>query len=303
MGWLTFWRGVKAGIKNFFRNGWLSIATISVIVLTLVIINIILSITLVSKKTLEDIQNKIDVSVYLKAESPEDEVQAFLAEVNNIPGVKDVEFTSKEEALKSFKEKHSEDDVIMSSLEEVGNPLQPSMSIKMEDPDKFQEVLDQVNGSKYQNLIGDVDYYAGKKSVIERLNSIISTVKKAGAIIITVFVLIAILVTFNSIRLTMYTYQREVDVMKLVGASHWFIRLPFLVEGILYGFFAAWVALFLFYPIIYFVSPYLTSSISTLDIIDFLNTYSIGIIVLQLGIGMILGLISSFLAIRRYLKV
>jgi len=303
MGWLTFWRGVKAGIKNFFRNGWLSIATISVIVLTLVFINIILSITLVSKKTLEDIQNKIDVSVYLKAESPEDEVQAFLAEVNNIPGVKDVEFTSKEEALKSFKEKHSEDDVIMSSLEEVGNPLQPSMSIKMEDPDKFQEVLDQVNGSKYQNLIGDVDYYAGKKSVIERLNSIISTVKKAGAIIITVFVLIAILVTFNSIRLTMYTYQREVDVMKLVGASHWFIRLPFLVEGILYGFFAAWVALFLFYPIIYFVSPYLTSSISTLDIIDFLNTYSIGIIVLQLGIGMILGLISSFLAIRRYLKV
>jgi len=303
MGWLTFWRGVKAGIKNFFRNGWLSIATISVIVLTLVIINIILSITLVSKKTLEDIQNKIDVSVYLKAESPEDEVQAFLAEVTTIPGVRDVEFTSKEEALKSFKEKHSEDDVIMSSLEEVGNPLQPSMSVKMEDPDKFQEVLDQVNSSKYQNLIGDVDYYAGKKSVIEKLNSIISTVKKVGAIVIIVFVLIAILVTFNSIRLTMYTYQREVDVMKLVGASHWFIRLPFLVEGILYGFFAAWVALFLFYPIIYFTSPYLTSSISTLDIIKYLDTYSLGIIVLQLGIGMILGLISSFLAIRRYLKV
>jgi len=303
MKWLTFWRGVKAGIKTFFRNGWLSVATISVIVLTLFIINIVVSVTFVSQKTLEDVQNKIDVSVYFKGESSEDDIQELKGVVERMPGVKEVNYTSKDEALSTFKEKHIGDDVILQSLEELGNPLQPSISIKMENPDDYQEILNKVNAAEYKDIISDVDYYSGKKAVIERLNNIIRTLRKVGAVIIAIFAAIAVLVTFNSIRLTMYTYQREVEIMKLVGASHWFIRLPFLTEGVLYGFFAAWVALLLFYPLVYFTSPFLVSTVSTVDFVGFLNQYSYGVIALQLASGMILGLISSFIAIRRYLKI
>jgi len=121
--------------------------------------------------------------------------------------------------------------------------------------------------------------------------------------VIGVFAVIAVLVTFNSIRLTMYNYRREVEIMKLVGANPWFIRLPFIVEGMMYGFFAAWISILLFYPLVYFSSPYIVSAVSNVDIVSYLHANAFEIVVIQLASGVILGAISSFIAIRKYLKI
>lgn len=303
MEWLTLWRGVKSGIHNFFRNGWLSVATISIIVLTLFIINTVFIITVISNKTLEDIQQKIDVSIYFKSDADEHSAKALTDLVGQMPGVRSATYVSKDEALQFFKEKHAQDEIILQSLEELGNPLQPSMSIKMNNPEAYQGILDRIRNSEYKDLVSDVDYYAEKKPIIERLNGIIQTLRKIGVIVISIFAIIAILVTFNSIRLTMYNYRREVEIMKLVGANPWFIRLPFIVEGTLYGFFAAWVSILLFYPFVYFSSRYIVSVAPNVNIIEFLHTNALEIIGIQLLSGIVLGAISSLIAIRKYLKI
>jgi len=303
MFWITFWRGLKAGTKNFFRNGWLSVATISIIVLTLFIINTVSIITVISKKTLENIQQKIDVSIYLKNGTSDADGRSFADNLKKYDGVKDVRYISKEEALVVFKEKHSKDAIILQSLEELGNPLQTSVSIKIEKADAYQTILDRVNGSEYKNIISDFDYYSEKKPMIDKLNGIIQTIKEVGGVIIGIFSVIAVLVTFNSIRLTMYSYKREVEIMKLVGANPWFIRLPFIFEGVLYGFFGAWISIFIFYPFIYFLSPYVTELSLGVSAVDLLSKYAVILVFTQLGCGILLGSLSSFIAIRKYLKI
>lgn len=303
MEWLTLWRGVRSGIRNFFRNGWLSVATISIIVLTLFIINTVFVITVISNKTLEDIQQKIDVSIYFKSDAEESNARALTDMVGKMPEVRSATYVSKDEALQIFKSKHSQDEIILQSLEELGNPLQPSMSVKMQNPNAYQRILDKIRKSEYNSLVSDVDYYAEKKPIIERLNNIIQTLRKIGAIIIGIFAAIAILVTFNSIRLTMYSYRREVEIMKLVGANPWFIRLPFIIEGMLYGFFAAWVSTLLFYPFVYFSSKYVTSVVPNVDIVEYLHSHALEIVAIQLVSGIILGAISSLIAIRKYLNI
>lgn len=303
MEWLTLWRGVKSGIRNFFRNGWLSVATISIIVLTLFIINTVFVITVISRKTLEDIQQKIDVSIYFKSEADERGARALTDLVAKMPEVKNAVYISKDDALQVFKAKHTQDEIILQSLEELGNPLQPSMSIKMENPNAYQGILDKIRKSEYNSLVSDVDYYAEKKPIIERLNNIILTLRKIGLAIIGIFSLIAILVTFNSIRLTMYSYRREVEIMKLVGANRWFIRLPFIVEGMLYGFFAAWVSIILFYPFVYFSAKYITSIVPNVNIVEYLHANALIIVGTQLISGIVLGAISSLIAIRKYLNI
>ncbi len=303
MFWITFWRGLKAGTKNFFRNGWLSVATISIIVLTLFIINTVSLITVVSNKTLEDIQKKIDISIYLKNGTSDDQGKLFADSLRKYPGVNDVKYISKDEALVVFKEKHSKDDIILQSLEELGNPLQTSVSIKIDKPENYQVVLDRINGSEYKDIVSELDYYSEKKPMIDKLNGIIQTIKKAGAIIIVIFSVIAILVTFNSIRLTMYSYKREVEIMKLVGANPWFIRLPFIFEGVLYGFFGAWISIFIFYPFVYFSSPFITQISPGVNVVDLLSQYALILVLTQIGSGILLGSLSSFIAIRKYLKI
>lgn len=303
MEWLTFWRGVKAGIKNFFRNGWLSIATISIIVLTLFIVNTVFVISLVARTTLKDIQQKIDVSIYFKSDADEQAAKTLTGIVSKMPEVKEARYIGKDEALTLFKEKHQQDDIIMQSLEELGNPLQPSMSVKMENPSAYQTILDNIHKSSYGNIVSDVDYYAEKKPVIEKLNNIIQNIKRAGIGVIGIFSVIAILVTFNSIRLTMHNYRREVEIMKLVGANPWFIRLPFIIEGMMYGFFAAWISILLFYPAIYFISPRVVSLSPNINVVGYLHSNAWEIVAIQLLGGIVLGAISSLIAIRKYLKI
>ncbi len=303
MNFLTFWRGVKAGVKNFFRNGWLSVATISIIVLTLFLINIVFLITVVSNKTLENVQDKIDVSLYLKADADESSIKNLESDIKKIGGVKDLKFVSKEEALQDFKEKHKNDEIILKSIEELGNPLQPSFSIKMDRPEEYQQIFQKVKENDIKGVISDVDYYSQKKPVVEKLSEITKSIRKIGLLVVAIFAAIAVLVTFNSVRLTMHNYRREVEIMKLVGAGHWFIRLPFIVEGMLYGFFSAWISILIFYPLIYFLSPYLNRAIEVMDIVEYLNSNAIKIVAIQLFCGVFLGALSSLIAIRKYLKI
>jgi cell division transport system permease protein len=299
---LTLYRASKAGAKNFMRNGWLSIATTSVIALTLFIISVLLSLIFVANLVLGQIQDKISVNVYFKSETEEKNILMIKDDLESMAEVKKIDYTSREEALGLLEEKHRSNRVIIDSLKELKeNPLEASLSIKVHDPDKYELIENELLAGKHKDYISKMDY-SDHKGEIDRLNKIIKTIRQGGLIAVAIFVAVAILVTFNSIRLTIYTYKTEVEIMKLVGASNWFIRLPFITEGVLYGIFATLVVGGIWYPLASSFTQFFANAGFQVDASQLLYQNLIYVVSIQLLTGIFLGVISSFIAIRRYLK-
>jgi ABC-type antimicrobial peptide transport system permease subunit len=166
---------------------------------------------------------------------------------------------------------------------------------------KYEIIENELAAGKYKDYVSKMDY-SDHKVEIDKLNKIINSIRKTGVIMVLVFVIIAIIVTFNSIRLTMYTYRTEVEIMKLVGASNWFIRLRFITEGVLYGVFAALMVGIVWYPLARYFAPFFINAGIQINTVQLLHQNIVYILGIQLLIGVLLGVISSFIAIRRYLK-
>ena len=266
--WITFKRIIKSGLKSFWRNGWLSTATIIVMILTLLVVSTLLMLNVVASAVLLNLQEKIDVSVYLK-----------------------------------FRERHKDNPYLIQSLQELGeNPLEASLNVKAQEASQYEAINNFLEGIYYGNIIDKVDYRQNKE-VIDKLSSIIANAKLVGLSLSGILVLIVILVTFNAIRLAIYSSRGEIKVMRLVGANNWFIRGPFIVEGILYGVISSLITLGILYPIAWFLSPKLSGFLPIEDFFVYFQVNFWALLVLLLGLGIVLGVVSSFIAIRKYLKV
>ena len=300
---ITLKRILKAGWINFWRNRWLSVATISVMVLAIFVMTSLLIISVLGQTILVGLQNKIDVSVYLKPEVAETDIAKIRSDLMFLDEVRSVEYVSADEALNLFKEKHQDNPVLMQSLGELGlNPLQPSLNIKAQAASQYETVVKFLEQGKYKEMIDSVNYQQNK-DLIERLMQFSATTERVGVIISLILALIAGLVTFNTIRLAMYNWREEISVMRLVGAGDWYIRGPFLVEGMLYGVLAAIFTLIIFYPLLYFLSPKISAFIPGSDIFYWFKINLWRLFLIDLLTGVLLGGLSSLVAIRKYLKV
>ena len=300
--WLTFRRIIKSGLKSFLRNGWLSAATISVMVLTLIVITSLLMINVVADGVLTNLQKKIDVSVYFKIEANEEDILIVESQLEKLNEVEKVEYISRDEALAKFKQKHKDNPYLIQSLQELEeNPMEASLNIKARDPSQYEAIAGFLEGISYNNIIDKVDYRKNKE-VIDKLSNIINNVRMIGIVLSGILVLIVILVTFNAIRLAIYSAREEIKIMRLVGANNWFIQGPFIIEGILYGIISSLLALGILYPVFYFISPKLSSFLPIEDFFNYFQANFWAFLVLLLGMGIILGAFSSFIAIRKYLK-
>lgn len=298
----SFKRIIKWGFKNFWRNGWLSMATVSIMALTLLVITVLLMVNVIANAVLENLENKIDISVYFKLETPEQDILVVKSQLEELKEVEDVAYVSQEEALIKFKEKHKDNPILLQSLEELDiNPLEASLNIRARETSQYASINQFLESVYYQELIDKVNYMQNKE-VIEKLSKIITDVKTVGLGVTLLLTLIVFLVTFNAIRLAIYSSREEINVMRLVGASNWFIRGPFIVEGILYGIIATLVTLIILYPVFYFLSPKLSGFLPIEDIFAYFQANLLGFGLLLLVIGVILGTFSSFVAVRKYLK-
>jgi len=296
-------RIIKTGFQNFWRNSWLSAATISIIVLTLFVMTSLLLLNVITQSVVADLENKVDVSAYFNSESPENDILAIRQDLIKLPEVKSAEYVSKDEALKQFKERHKDNATLLQSLSELDdNPLQASLNIKAQSAAQFETIVGFLEQSKYSSLINKVNYHQNRE-VIERVSSLATNIGRGGLAASFVLALMAIFVTFNTVRLTMYNWKDEISVMRLVGAGNWYIRGPFVVEGIIYGILAAMFTLMIFYPVLYFVSPKITSFLPEVDLLYFFEANIGQILMLLVGVGAALGSVSSLIAIRRYLRV
>ena len=300
---LNFQRIIKSGAVSFWRNVWLSTAAVAIMVLNLFVISSFLLGNVVADSLLNSLENKIDISVYFKQDTEEKDILSVKSELMSLGEIKDVNYVSADEALSQFKERHKGNSILLQSLEEVGdNPFEAALSVKTKQASQYEAVSLFLENGKYKNLIDGVDFRQNQ-AMIDKLTYIVGASRKVGGVVSLTFIFIAVLVTFNTIRLAIFSAKEEISVMRLVGASNWFIQGPFMVEGILYGLVASLVTMLIFAPVLSNIAPYLYNFTQSVDIWQYFKDNFWALAALQTAIGVSLGTLSSFIAIRRYLKV
>ena len=302
-------RVFRSGVINFWRNGTVSIASIFVIVVALFIFGSLLLAAAFLETSLAQIQDKVDVNVYFVGQATEEEILSLKEELETLPEVKSVEYLSREQVLAEFREKNKDNALVNQSLEELNdNPFGAKFNIRARQTSQYEGIALFLSryynpelGASGDSIIESINYFRNKV-VIDRLNNLITTSRRLGLVISVLLAVLAILVTFNTIRLAIYNSREEIEVMKLVGASPSFVRGPFIVEGILYGLAGGLIAIVLFYPATFWLSRETSEFFGGLDLFSYyLNNFGQLLVVLTVA-GVILGIISSLIAVRRYLK-
>lgn len=277
-------------------------ATILVIALVLFVLGNLVFVGAFAGTVLNLLEEKIDISIYFLPDAPEENILLVKRDLEALPDVARVEYISREKALMDFREKHKANALIVEALEELGeNPLEASLNIKARDPSKYASVSQFLLDKNYP-IVDKINYFENQL-VIDRLGAIVNTVRGTGAFLVVFLGFVAILVAFNTVRLAIYTMREEIGIMRLVGASRWFIRGPFLVSGVLYGSIAAVLTVLFFFPVAWLLSPKLSLLVSEFDLFNYLLANFWEFFGIMLGTGITLGVISSFIAIRRYLDV
>jgi cell division transport system permease protein len=275
-----FRRVFKAGFVGFWRNAYVSLASIFVITVALFVIGSTMLLDQLLTTSLQTLQSKVDINVYFVPEAPQEEIDAITNAIEALPDVENVTYTSREEALAVYRERNQGDEIAMQALAALDeNPLGANLAIQANET------------SQYESIARSID----------TLTSIINAVEQASLVTMIVLIVASVIITFNTIRLAIYTAREEISIMRLVGASNSFIRGPFMLQGIMYGLVSGVLALLILYPILVWLGPG-TEEFFDLNLFDyFVNNfgYIFGVLV---GIGVSLGLVSSILAIARYLR-
>ncbi len=298
-----FKRVIKTGWKGFIRNIGLSFATILIMVIVISLATLLFLLNPVSKILIADIEKKVDISVYFKEDVSSEYILEVESEISKIPEVKDVEYISKDQALEKFIEKHKDDPVLMESLTELGsNPFLASLNIRAWEPSQYEQVASFLETSSFRNLIDKVDYYE-RKPVIEKVFSVVSGLNRIGVFFSIVFAAIAVLIAFNTARIAIHNSGEEISVMRLIGASNWFVRGPFLIQGVIIGFIATLITLLITFGLCYGFDARIKTIAPDISIYSIFVSNFFLLFLIQLATGIGLGIISSYIAVRKYLKI
>jgi cell division transport system permease protein len=290
------------GAKNFWRNGWLSTATVAIMTLALMVFVGLIMFGVVTHAAANSIQDKIDISVYFNTNTSEDQILSIQQSLEGLSQVRSVDYISQDQALATFQQNHASDQTISQAINALdSNPLEASLNVKAKDPSEYGAINSYLSSATLAPYIDTISY-AQNQDVITRLATIVRDVSVGGWVIIVFLALIAGLVVFNTIRLAIYSNRDEIGIMRVVGASNSLVRGPYIVEGVFWGGIAAVISLILVAPAFWFVSPYLGEFIPGLNIFQYFYTHIIQLFLYQLLFGVVIGIFSSYWAVQRYLK-
>lgn len=298
----VIWRIIYYGFKNFFRNAGPSIATIGTMIVALSVFLGLILFNVITTKAIELVQEKIDISIYFKPTTPEDEILNIKQSLESLPEVKSIEYISRDKALEIFKEKHKNDETIIQALNELDtNPLVASLNIRAQNPSQYALIVNYLSSPNLTKFIEDLSY-SQNQVIIDRLTNIIHNINQLGFIITIVLSIVAGLVVFNTIRLAIYSNREEISIMRLVGASNMLVRGPYIIGGIIAGLISAIISILIFIPLTYTAEPYIKVFIPSFNIFSYFISNLFQFTLYQLIFGIIVGVFSSLVAIRKYLK-
>jgi len=306
--YITFERIIKNGFVNFGRNVWLAIAAIAMMAITLTILLFAIVANTTFNHTITDITSRIDVSVYLKDDVKPAQRDELIKDIKSLDNVKSVTYISKNDALKSYTKQNANNPELLAAISQTDNPLPASLVVKPIDPNQLQTIKDFLDKSEIQAFQSDPTSYSGdRKAAIDKITSATHFFQQAGIVGIIVFIVISMLIIFNTIRMAIFNRRDELVIMRLLGASTAYIRGPFIVETMLYGAVAAGISLIVCWSLFRIASSTLqASSLGLLDIgyaSRFFSDHLLAILTIQLLVGILIGAASSLIATRRYLKL
>lgn len=302
----AFHRIIKSGLLSFRRNGLVSWAAVLTMTVTLSVITALLLLQAVLSFSLEQVKNKVDVTIYFTPKAPEEKILLLKESISKLPEVAEVEYTSAQEAITLFRERHSDDYPTIQALDEINeNPLGAYLNVRAKEISQYESIANFMKSDNVlvlgsANIIDKINYYENK-SVIERLSNIIKGAKQLGFILTLLLVIISIAVTLNTIRLTIFISREEISIMRLVGASRVRVQGPFMVEGAIYGLVATVLTAVLFWPATAWVGRNLSSFLG-MNLFEYYKSNFLQIFIIMLLSGIVLGSIASLLAVRRYLE-
>ncbi len=307
MVWVRLQRVLRSGWINFRRNGLVSYAAILVTTITLAVATAIILFRAVLVNGIAQVQQRVDIAVYFTVDAPEDSILSLKGTLEQLPEVASVVYNSADDQVIQFRDRHADDYLTIQALEELGDNLfGGALQIKAKDSTQYEAIAKVLEGDSQiaranAQIIERINY-SQNKVVIDRLNSLIKNAQDIGVAVTLALALISIVIVFTTVRLTIYMAKEEIGIMRLVGASTAYVRAPFIVGGLLYGFFAFVIVTAIFLPLTYLLGQHMTSAIG-MNIYTYYTAHFFSIGGSVLLIGLLLGAISSYLAVRRHLNV
>ncbi|MDP3970296.1 MAG: permease-like cell division protein FtsX [bacterium] len=302
---VSIYRTTKFAAQTFYRNLWLSVITIFILILTLFTVSLVATMNLLADRAISAVEEKIDVDIYFADNTSEENIIAAQMFLEDVPEVKNVRYVSKDEALEKFKDSHADNVDIQNALEELDeNPLPASLIVQANELSDYEVIMQQFNNSEF-DIFTEEKNFSDQQAVIDKLSAITTRVYQVGVAVSAVFIVISVVMMFNTIRLAIYAHREELAIMKLVGATNAFIRAPFILEGAFYAVLSSAIAMSLLWLVVLFTAPYVNDFFFgynfNLDVFfynNFLFIFSI-----QFLFSLILSVGSSMISIGRYLRV
>ena len=288
------------------RNGFVSLSSVFVMIVALSVVGSLIFGSAILNTTLDELKNKVDLNVYFINGAAESDILSIQKTLEALPEVEKVSYISEDQALVNFRKKHENDQFTLQALDELNkNPLGATLNVKTKEPSQYEGVANflkgkNVTGKDGTPIVDKVNYFQNK-TAIDKLARIIQSAEKLGLIATIIFIIIAILITFNTIRLVIYISREEISVMRLVGASTFYTRGPFVVAGILYGAVAGLLTLIIFYPLVYWLGRYTENFFIGMNLFEYYTSNFGELFLVILGSGIVIGAVSSYLAVRKYL--
>lgn len=301
----TLLRLIKFAWQDFWRNLWLSAVTILMIVLALLSVNTLILFNVATERIIAAVEQNIDIVVFLKPEVSTEQAQAIVADLEKNADAKEVHLVTAEQALQEFQLRFKDNPTVLATLKELdGNPLGARVTVQAKEPQLYPAILASLDGAKYKDTILKTDY-TDYETMVTSVNALTSKVRRAVLILFALFALVAILIVYNTIRVSIYTHRDEINVMKLVGASNIFVRMPFVFVSLFYTVIATVIALFLLYVVLLIAEPQLRAFFEgiNLNMRAYVESHWVTLGLSQFLVAAVLNMVSSWLAVSRYVRV
>ncbi|EKE07539.1 MAG: hypothetical protein ACD_18C00062G0011 [uncultured bacterium] len=298
-----FFRIIKFSFQEIVRNMSLSIMTVLILILMLLSINTLMVVKVLTDESIIAVKDQIDVSIYFNPEATPDEIQEIRGFVSAFPEVEKETFLTSDEVFNNFKKNYADNQDVLSSLDELGqNPLGPTLIIKTRDPKDYEKIIKNLSLPEYENII-EAKTFADTQTAIDKIHSITTNVQKFTYFLTILFAIIAFIIIFNTIRVAIYTQRAEIGIKRLVGATSWFIRGPYLIESFIFSIISVVITYFLVDFLLKFLDPYISVVFNKNNLLsNYLSQNWLMVVGIEFGVVFLLTIVSSGLAMRKYLR-
>lgn len=301
---LSFLRIIKFALQDIFRNLGLSSMTVLILVLMLLSVNALIIVNVLTGEAVRAIKDQIDVSIFFQPEATDGQIDELKTYIGAFPEVVGLTYLNKDEVLARFREEHKDNQEVVASLNELGeNPLGATLVVKTREPQDYEKIVQALAVPEYENII-EAKTFGDTEKAIARIRTITSQVERFAIAVSALFAVIAFLIIFNTIRVAIYTERVEISIKKLVGASNWFVRGPYMVESLFFTLVSVIFTGALVYLAVRLADPYVNVVFGRSGILtNYYFSHILFLLSAQFGGVLLLTVFSSLLAMRRHLRV